>query len=73
MLAHGVGDAGTVIDHDEGAGITLSRRSNEYSARTRVPRVAEHLDDDVLDATDVMFCLAPLGLANAQTNEALTK
>ena len=44
--------------------------ATKMPVRTGVAGVAQHLDDDVLDAADVVLCLATLGLGDAQAHEA---
>ena len=72
-LAHGVGDTRAVVDHDKRASVALSGRGDKDAMGPGVPGVAQHLDDDVLNAADVVLCLAPLGLANAKADEAVAQ
>ena len=41
--------------------------------RARIARVSQHFDDDILDTTDIVFRLAPLGLGNTKANVALAE
>ena len=41
--------------------------------RACIARVSQHFDDDVLDAADIVFRLAPLGFSNTKANVALAE
>ncbi len=72
-LLHVIGDTVAVVEHDERAHATLDRGCHEDLVRACVARVAQHLDDDVLDAADIMLGLAPLGLGDTKADESLAE
>ena len=53
--------------------VALARRGDEDALRVGVARVAQELDDDVLEAPDVVLCLPAFGLGHAQTHVAVAE
>ena len=62
-----------VVDHDDAAVVAVSGASDEDRRGVGVASVAQHLDDDILGAADVLRCLAPFRFRRPQTNEATSE
>jgi hypothetical protein len=73
LRVEGLGDALSVVEDDERPQVALAAGGHEDAPGTGIASVPEHLDDGVLDATDVMLGLAPLGLADAKLHEAVAE
>ena len=67
------GNADTVVEDGERAQVALSAVGEEDAAGMRVARVAQQLDDDVLDAADVVLGLPALGLGDLEPNVAVAE
>ena len=72
-VLHVLRDAGAVVDHDEGPQVSLARGGHVDVPGAGVPCVAEHFDDDVLDAANVVLGLSPLGLGHTKANVPLAE
>ena len=70
---HVLGDAGAVVEHAGVAAVPLAGGGDVDVPGAGVTRVAEHLDERVLHAPDVMLCLTALGLGDAEPDEALAE
>ena len=71
-MSSGIARAVVQIMH-ECSKVAFARSGHVDVLRTGVARVAQHLDDDILYASDIMLRLASLGLSNTKTNVALAE
>ena len=72
-LPHGARDAAAIVDDAQAALRAFTRRGDENGFGSRIAGVAQHLDDHVLGAANIVLGLTSLGLGAAKTNEAISE
>jgi hypothetical protein len=63
------GDTLTIVDDRQAADIRFAIRCDIDCSRISITRITEHLDNDILNATDVMFGLSAFSFLAAQADE----
>jgi len=72
-LLHALRNADPVIDHGEQTRVPIACRGDEDPLGMSVACIAQHLDDDILEGTDVVLCLPTLSLRDPQANKPIAK
>ena len=72
-LLHILRHARPVIQKDERTDAIFLGRGEIDLVGAGITSVAQHFDDNILDMLDVVLCLAPLGLRNAEADIPLAK
>ena len=72
-LLHILRNARTVIQKDKRADAIFLGRGEIDLVGAGISSIAEHFYDDILDILNVVFCLAPLSLRNAEADIPLAK
>ena len=72
-LLQGSGHAVSVVDEDEGLAVAFARAGEVDVAGVGVARVAQHLDDDILNGADIVLGLAPLCLGGLEAHKAVSQ
>ena len=63
----------TIVQEDERADAILFGRGEIDLVGAGITSITQHLDNNVLDMLNVVLCLAPLGLRNAEADIPLAK
>ena len=72
-LLHVCGNPRAIVQDGDDPSIALPRRGDEDAPGAGVAGVAQHLDDGILDALDVVLGLAPLRFRHAEADKALAQ
>ena len=62
-----------IVGHDDSPHRARPRRSHDDRSRVGVTRIAEHFDNRIFDAANVLLRLTALGFRHAQANEAIAQ
>ena len=62
-----------IVGHDNAPRRARPRRSHDDRSGMGVTRIAEHFDNCIFDAANVLLRLAALGFRHAQANEAIAQ